>query len=76
MIRLLPPIAKTPPAFEDGGPKPIVPVNGWPFLQLAVMVATVATVAPNGIVLGIDGFGGLDDKLTGSFVTATMTSAH
>jgi hypothetical protein len=44
----------------DGGLKPIVPVNSWPLLQLVVMVATVA---PNGIVLGIDGFGRLDDKL-------------
>jgi hypothetical protein len=60
MIRLLPPIAKTPPAFEDGGPNPSVPANGRPLLQLAVMVATVA---PNGIVLGVDRFGEPDDKL-------------
>jgi hypothetical protein len=60
MIRLLPPIAKTPPAFEDGGPNPSVPANGRPLLQLAVMIATVA---PNGIVLGVDRFGELDDKL-------------
>ena len=60
MIRLLPLIAKTPPAFEYGPPKPSVPVKGWPLLQLAVIVATVA---PNGVVYGIDGFGGLNDRL-------------
>jgi len=38
----------------------IVPVNGSPSLQVAMIVATVA---PNGVVFGIDGFGGSNVRL-------------
>src|SRR5262249_44882078 len=71
MIRLLPLIAKTPPAFEYGDPKPSVPVNGWPLLQEAMIVATVA---PNGVVLGIEGLGGWNDKLRTGAVPVGVNS--
>jgi len=51
-------IAKTPAGVEFA--MLICPVNGWPLLQLAMIVATVA---PNGVVLGIEGAGGSNDKL-------------
>jgi hypothetical protein len=41
-------------------PKPGLPVNGWRLLPLVVMVATIA---PNGVVLEVDGFSVLNDKL-------------
>jgi hypothetical protein len=52
-------IAKTPAGVEFV--TLIVPVNGWPSLQVAM---TVATVAPNGVVFGIEGAGGSNDKLS------------
>jgi hypothetical protein len=60
MSRLLPIMVNAPPASKFGGPNPSVPVNGWPSLQVATIVATVV---PKGVVLAIDGFGGSKDKL-------------
>jgi len=51
-IRLLSLIAKTPAWLEF--PMLIVPVNAWPLLQVGTFVATVA---PFGVVFGIEGFG-------------------
>lgn len=51
-------IAKTPAGVEFA--MLIVPVNGWPSLQVAMIVATVA---PNGVVLDIDGFSGSNIRL-------------
>jgi hypothetical protein len=73
MIRpLLLLITKTPVGLEFA--MLIVPVNGWPLLQLAMIAATVA---PFGVVFGIDGLGGSNDRLkTGAGAGAGVAGAN
>ena len=71
MSRLLPIMVNAPLASKFGGPNPSVPVNGWPSLQVATIVAMVV---PKGVVLAIDGFSGSKDKLiTGVCPAAGVT---
>ena len=49
MSGLLPIMVNAPLASKFGGPNPSLPVNGWPSLQVATIVATVV---PKGVVLG------------------------